>query len=197
MNDIQLSFSADPIAWAVALTAVLATILITFKGWTRDQAARDNSQRAECLQNLVDLTQARIEPLFNTAWTQQDAIAANKPHMGAIVAMQAVSAKHQELRLVRHIADQTFVMQEEAIRYGRSVEAQMDTIKGRMGYRRAAITQAVAWMQEELLLWQRGEITRRQVHSFWWHYCDALLKPSTVPDDSDEWYEMKRTLGSR
>lgn len=150
------------------------TVIVARHGWARDGAHRDDSLRAECVQALYRLIQARHAPLSGQAWDAFAGVSANEHHIGAIAAMNAVSASQRDHELVRLVARQTSALQQEAIRYRKSTEAQEDRNAHRVGRRRGAIFGAATMMQEDLLLWQRGG-TRVHIKSFWRHYAAQLL----------------------
>lgn len=180
---MQSHSTGDPIAWGVAVLVAAVTLvvstLITRSGWKRDQRSRDLEAQGRCLAELSNLLHARSAPLFNRKWEVAQGVSANRFHILATAAMRSVSPEHQDMEIVRFIANQGIAIQDEALRYLASDEADWDYIRGEVGPRRAGIANAVAMIQDELMSWQAGEISSLGVHSFWWHYCDWLLAPAS------------------
>lgn len=159
---------------AVAVLTVIITVVVARRGWERDRDHRDAALEAECVKAMCKLIDARYAPLAGTPWNQFDGVAANEHHTTAIAAMNAVSVGRRDYELVRFVANQAIAIQEEAVRYRKSVDHKKDIDAGAVGDRRAAIFGAAIMFQEDLLLWQqRG--SKQHVRSFWSHYADELL----------------------
>lgn len=177
-----MTSSADLLATlgvVVASLTVVITVVIARYGWERDRKHRDATLEAECVTALCNLIQSRYAPLAGKAWDAFDGTVANAHHISAIAAMNAVSESRRDHDLVKSVAGQAFVLQQESIRYRNSADHRVDAESRLVGDRRAAIHAAAAMMQEDLLLWQRDG-TKSHIRSFWFHYSNYLLDPARL-----------------
>lgn len=112
---------------------------------------------------------------MDPTWDTVNATLANAHHIEALAAMTGMSPGRRDDTVVRFFADQSFIMQQEAIRYVTSGEPQMDREGNKIGPRLRAILSAAAHLQDDLIGWQDSGSTHH-LRTFWSHYADNMLR---------------------